>query len=187
MCAKSVLPAGDVAHVTGSLSKANLELATAPARTRRLVLDCGSGRNRRQGIASIVAGIEAVAANGLVTWPASDRNVLAQLNRAAVGTGLKARLTGFAVVAGGDAGAALGGAVRLRRGRLPNQRRGEESQASPGYEKNAHVPVSAQKSGLSRNDSRAFGLCRGPRGEVQTQLFQGSGVCFWEGRALRLR
>ena len=108
-------------------------------------MDCRSGRNRRQGVASIVAGFEAVVANALVARAASDRNVLARLNRTAVGTGLKARLTGFAVVTGRDAGAALRGAVRLRRGRLPSKHRHEDSQASPGYEKNAHVPVSAQR------------------------------------------
>ena len=144
-CAKSDLPAGDAAHVAGPLAEANLELGTAPARTRRLILDCGSGRNCRQGVASVVAGAEAVAANALIAGPASDRNILAQLDRAAVGAGLKARLTGLAVVAGGNAGAALRGAVRLRRGRLPSQRHGEESEASRGYEKNAHVPVSAPK------------------------------------------
>ena len=108
-------------------------------------MERGAARNRRQGVASVVAGVEAVVANALVTRPASDRNVLAQLNRAAVGTGLKARLTGLAVVAGGDAGAALRGAVRLRRDRLPRQRRSEKSKESRGYEKNAQVPVSASK------------------------------------------
>ena len=106
-------------------------------------MDCGSARDCRQGVASVIAGVEAVVANALVARPASDRNVLAELNRAAVGAGLKARLTGLAVVAGGDAGAALRGAVRLRRGRLPAERRGEERKASRGYQKNAHVPVSA--------------------------------------------
>ena len=108
-----------------------------------MVLNCGSARDRRQGVASVIAGVEAVVANALVARPASHRNVLAELNRAAVGAGLKARLTGLAVVAGGDAGAALRGAVRLGRGGLPSQRRGDESQASRGYQKNAQVPVSA--------------------------------------------
>ena len=175
MCAKSVLPAGDAAHVARSLAEAHLELATAPARTRRLILDRGSGRNRRQGVASVVAGVEAVAANALIARPTGDRDVLARLDRAAVGAGLKARLTGLAVVAGGDAGAALRGAVRLRRGRLPSQRDGEEREASRGYEKNAHVPVSAPKgvadpgmiAGLSAFvvGHAAIGprnLCRGP-------------------------
>ena len=93
-------------------------------------MNCGSARDRRQGVASVIAGVEAVVANALVARPASDRNVLAELNRAAVGAGLKARLTGLTVVAGGDAGAALRGAVRLRRGRLPSQHRGEERKAS---------------------------------------------------------
>jgi len=181
------LTAGDAAHVAGPLAEANLELATAPARTRRLILDCGSGWNRRQGVASVVAGVETVAANALIAGPASDRNILARLDRAAVGAGLKARLTGLAVVAGGDAGAALRGAVRLRGGRLPSQRHGEESEASRGYEKNAHVPVSAQRSGRSRDDNRAFGFCRGPRGEVPTQPFPKVGLLRPEGRGLRLR
>ena len=150
-------------------------------------MDCGSARDRRQGVASVSAGVEAVVANALVTRPASHRNVLAELNRAAVGAGLKARLTGLAVVAGGDAGAALRGAVRLRGGRLPSQRHGEESEASRGYEKNAHVPVSAQRSGRSRDDNRAFGFCRGPRGEVPTQPFPKVGLLRPEGRGLRLR
>ena len=69
-------------------------------------MNCGTARNRRQCVASVIAGVEAVVANALVARPASHRNVLAELNRAAVGAGLKARLNSLAVVAGGDAGAA---------------------------------------------------------------------------------
>jgi hypothetical protein len=138
--AGSALLAGNAAHVAGSLTEANLELVTAPVLTCRLILDCGTARNRRQGVASVIAGVEAVGANALIARPASDRNVLAKLNRAAVGAGLKARLTGLAVAAGGDACEAFLEAARLSRGRLPSQRHGEESKASRDYEKNAHVP-----------------------------------------------
>ena len=139
----------------------------------------GAARNRCQSVAAVVAGVEAVVADALIAGPASDGNVLAKLNRAAVGASLKARLTGLAVVAGGDAGAALRGAVRLRRSRLPSQRRGEKSEESRGYEKNAHVPVSAPKEWPIQDDSRAFGFCRGRRGEAPTQHFRGSGFCVW--------
>ena len=149
-------------------------------------MDCGTAWNCRQGVAAVVAGIESVAANALVARAASDRNVLAQLNRAAVGAGLKAGLTGLAVVAGGDASAALRGAVRLGRGLFPSRRRGEKSEASRGYEKNAHVPVSAPKEWPIPDDSRALGFCRGPRGEAPHATFPRSGTEFG-GKGLKVK
>jgi hypothetical protein len=65
-----------------------------------LILDGGSGRNSRQGIASVIAGPETVVADGLVAWAAFDHRIPASLDRAAVGTGLESGPGGFPVVAG---------------------------------------------------------------------------------------
>jgi hypothetical protein len=74
----------------------------------------------------------------------------------------------------------------LGRGLLPSQHRGEKSKASRGYEKNAHVPVSAQKEWPIQDDSRAFGLCRGPRGEAPRQLSEGEASEF-RGMGLKVK
>ena len=157
-CAKSVLLAGDAAHVAGSLAEANLELGAAPARAGRLILDCGGGRNRRQGVASVIAGVEAVAANALIARPASDRNILAKLNRAAVGAGLKARLTGLAVVAGGDAGAAIAAQLDCAEAGSQANAVARRVKQAAAIRRMRMSPSQHLRSGRSGDDSRAFGV-----------------------------
>jgi hypothetical protein len=76
-----------------------------------LVLEGGGSWDCRQGIASVVAGLEAVVADGLIARAALDHGVPASLNRATVGTGLESGLGRFPVVAGLDAGDAHRGTI----------------------------------------------------------------------------
>ena len=103
-------------------------------------MDCRGARDRRQGIASIVAGVETVRADALVAWPAYEECVRAELDPAAVDASLTACLAGFPVDAGVDAGTADRRAVGLSESRLPGERGGQQNEAGRGKKKSAHHP-----------------------------------------------
>jgi hypothetical protein len=124
------LLAGDPADVAGSLPETDLELAAAPALACGLILDRGSGWNRRQGVTSAGAGGVAVAADTLVARAAGDRNVLTEGDGAPVGAGLETGLVGLAVAASIDAGAAHGGAIGKSCGGPQGQGSREQDEAS---------------------------------------------------------
>jgi hypothetical protein len=67
------LLAGDPADVAGAPSETDLELSAAPALACGLILDGGSGSNRRQGVTSAGAGDEAVAIRRVRMVPVSVR------------------------------------------------------------------------------------------------------------------
>jgi hypothetical protein len=72
---------GDRAYVVRSLAETDLELAAAPARASRSILDVGSGRDRRQGVPPVTGG-EAVIADALIAGPALDWSVQHRLAQA---------------------------------------------------------------------------------------------------------
>ena len=67
------LLAGDPADVAGAPAETDLELSAAPALACGLILDGGSGPNRRQGFTSAGAGCEAVAIRRVRMVPVSVR------------------------------------------------------------------------------------------------------------------
>jgi hypothetical protein len=96
---------------------------------------------------------------------AGDRNVLAKLNGAAVGAGLKPGSVGLAFVAGGDAGAANRGAVCLTRSRAQAgtvAKRTKQAAAKEAARRMVRmIPVSAHQVANAAMIAGLFGLCRG--------------------------
>jgi len=134
------LLAGDPANGAVPLPETDLELGAAPALACGLILDGGSGRNRREGVTSAGAGGKTVAADTLIARAAGDRNVLAEGSGAPVSAGLEAGLVGFAVTAMIDAGAAHGGAIGKGRGGPQGEGNREQGEASRRNMKSAHGP-----------------------------------------------